>query len=108
MTTTGGPVTDDELERFCADAYPKLVGALAHHFRGRWLAEELAQEAMVRVCDRWTRVVACPRRWAGLPRGHETGPFTDAAASRRTARALSARVDRAVQRDADTADRLAV
>lgn len=58
-------MTDDELERFCADAYPKLVGALAHHFGDRWLAEELAQEALVRVCDHWDRVRKLSSRSAG-------------------------------------------
>lgn len=44
---------DPSLERFCVDAYPKLVAALTHHTGNRWLAEELAQEALIRACDRW-------------------------------------------------------
>jgi RNA polymerase sigma factor (sigma-70 family) len=44
------------LERFCADAHPPLVAALAHHCGDRWLAEECAQEALLRACARWAHV----------------------------------------------------
>jgi len=56
---------DDELARFCAEAHPQLVAALAHQFGDRWLAEELAQEALIRACDRWDRVsaLASPIGW---------------------------------------------
>lgn len=37
----------------CAATYPKLVGALAHHTGGVLLAEEVAQEALLRACDPW-------------------------------------------------------
>lgn len=59
-------MTDRELERFCAEAHATLVGALTHQFGDRWLAEELAQEALVRVCDHWGRVrgLASPVGWA--------------------------------------------
>jgi RNA polymerase sigma factor (sigma-70 family) len=59
-------VTDnDELARFCAEAHPQLVAALAHQFGDRWLAEELAQEALIRACDRWDRVrtLSSPIGW---------------------------------------------
>lgn len=46
-----------ELDRFCDSAYPRLVAALAHHTGDRWLAEELAQDALVRTCARWDRDV---------------------------------------------------
>lgn len=47
-----------ELERFCDNAYPRLVAALAHHTGDRWLAEELAQDALIRACARWDRDVS--------------------------------------------------
>lgn len=48
---------DLEKERFCASAWPKLVGALTHYCGGDvHLAEELVQEALVRACRRWRRV----------------------------------------------------
>ena len=48
--------TLDGYEAFCAAAWPRLVGALAHHTGDRLLAEELAQESLVRAGDRWDRV----------------------------------------------------
>jgi RNA polymerase sigma factor (sigma-70 family) len=110
MTTTRGPVTDaDELERFCADAYPKLVGALSHQFGDRWLAEELAQEALVRVCDHWPRVrgLSSPVGWA-----FRVGVNLGRSRMRRRASERRARQrhgpERTVHRDSDTADRMAV
>lgn len=47
---------EDEVERFCAEAYPELVAALTHHCGDVYLAEELAQEALVRACQRWEHV----------------------------------------------------
>lgn len=57
---------DRELADFCASAYPQLVGALAHHTGDVLLAEELAQEALLRVCRRWAhvRTLASPVGWA--------------------------------------------
>jgi RNA polymerase sigma-70 factor (ECF subfamily) len=52
-------------ERFCAAAYPELVAALTHHVGDQWLAEELAQEALIRAGDRWARVsqLTSPLGW---------------------------------------------
>lgn len=53
-------------ERFCAAAYPELVAALTHHVGHQWLAEELAQEALIKAGDRWPTVsgLASPIGWA--------------------------------------------
>lgn len=104
-----GDTEQEELERFCADAYPQLVGALTHQFGDRWLAEELAQEALVQACDRWTRVrsLASPVGWAfrvGLNLGRSR--LRRRGAERR-ARARCG-PDREVARDPDAADRIAV
>lgn len=48
--------TDASFERFCGQAYPRLVAALTHHCGDRDLAEDSAQEALVRACRRWARV----------------------------------------------------
>ncbi|MEX2621103.1 MAG: SigE family RNA polymerase sigma factor [Egibacteraceae bacterium] len=50
---------------FASREYPRLVGALSLHCRDRHVAEELAQEALVRAADRWTRVsaMAAPGAW---------------------------------------------
>lgn len=52
-------------ERFCAAAYPELVAALTHHVGHQWLAEELAQEALIKAGDRWATVsrLASPVGW---------------------------------------------
>lgn len=52
-------------EGFCAAAYPELVAALTHHVGHQWLAEELAQEALIRAGDRWSRVsqLTSPLAW---------------------------------------------
>lgn len=50
---------------FARREYPRLVGALSLHCRHRQVAEELAQEALVRAADRWPRVsaMAAPGAW---------------------------------------------
>lgn len=55
-----------ELEEFCSAAYPRLVGALALHCGDRHLAEDLAQEALIRACRHWRRVqtLQSPIGWA--------------------------------------------
>ncbi len=102
-------MTDAELERFCAAAYPSLVGALAHHFGDRWLAEELAQEALIRVSDHWARVrqLSSPTGWAfRVAANLGTSRLRRVAAERRARRRHGH--ERAVHHDSDTADRLAV
>lgn len=47
---------DGDFERFCEDAYPRLVAALAHHCGDLNLAEDCAQEALVRARQRWAHV----------------------------------------------------
>lgn len=67
----------DSFAVFCAQAYPRLVAALAHQTGDAWLAEELAQEALIRAANRWKRVgrLASPVGWtfavgANLGRSH--------------------------------------
>lgn len=100
---------DEELARFCARAYPQLVAALAHQFGDRWLAEELAQEALVRACDRWDRVrsLSSPVGWTfrvGLNLGRSR--LRRRAAERRAHARRGP--ERQVASDPDTADRMAV
>lgn len=99
----------EDLERFCAQAYPELVAALTHQFGDRWLAEELAQEALVRVCGRWDRVagLASPVGWA-----FRVGVNVGRSRIRRRMAELRARArrgpDEQVHEDPEVADRLAV
>ena len=55
-----------ECERFCAQVSPRLVGSLTLYCGDRLLAEEIAQEALVRAFERWGRVgaMASPEAWA--------------------------------------------
>lgn len=101
--------TSQDLEGFCAEAYPKLVGALAHHFGDLPLAEDLAQDALVRASDHWARVgqLASPLGWTfrvGVNLGNSW--FRRRAAERRARQRLGAPA--AGQADPDVADRLAV
>jgi RNA polymerase sigma-70 factor (sigma-E family) len=47
---------DVELEAFIAAESPRLVGLLALYVGDAGLAEELAQEALIRLCQHWPRV----------------------------------------------------
>ncbi|MEX2421664.1 MAG: sigma-70 family RNA polymerase sigma factor [Actinomycetota bacterium] len=63
----GMGVTDTQRaqERFCAEAWPRLVAAMSHYCGDVYLAEELVQEALVRACRRWSRVsvMSSPEGW---------------------------------------------
>jgi RNA polymerase sigma-70 factor (sigma-E family) len=56
---------DAELADFCRAAWPRLVGSLGLYVGDRGLAEDLAQETLVRVCLHWGRVRAAdsPAAW---------------------------------------------
>jgi RNA polymerase sigma factor (sigma-70 family) len=62
---SGLGATLDGYDDFCRFAYPPLVAALAHQTGDRWLAEELAQEALIRAGLRWSRVsrLSSPIGW---------------------------------------------
>jgi RNA polymerase sigma-70 factor, ECF subfamily len=57
---------DAELDAFCAQEWPRLVGALSLYTGDADLAEELAQETIARICRRWERVrdLEAPGAWA--------------------------------------------
>lgn len=106
---TGSTLTaTSRLEDFCVDAYPQLVAALTHHTGNQWLAEELAQEALIRACDRWDAHVSrleSPIGWTfrvgvNLARSH----FRRIAAERRA----QARVSRDAPDPPDHDDAMAV
>ena len=56
---------DRELHHFCVREHPRLVGALTLHCGDRHVAAELAQEALVRVCESWPTVsqMEAPGAW---------------------------------------------
>ncbi len=45
-----------EFERFARSQHPQLVASLTLYCGDRWVAEELAQEALVRARERWDQV----------------------------------------------------
>jgi len=54
-----------ELEAFCRDAHPKIVGLLTLFSGDADLGSELAQETMIRVIQNWRKVhaMASPMAW---------------------------------------------
>lgn len=49
------PVTEGSLEAFCRERHRPLVGMLGLYLGDRHLAEELAQDALIRLCSHWDR-----------------------------------------------------
>jgi RNA polymerase sigma factor (sigma-70 family) len=58
-------VAPADLTAFCEAEWPRLVGALSLYTGDADLAEELAQEAVARVCRHWRRVrtMDAPAAW---------------------------------------------
>jgi RNA polymerase sigma factor (sigma-70 family) len=61
-----GVVADIQLEEFCREQWGRLVGALYLYVGDRHLAEELAQETLVRAVQHWEDVARAdsPSAWA--------------------------------------------
>jgi RNA polymerase sigma factor (sigma-70 family) len=57
---------DAALVEFCREEWPRLVGSLSLYLGRRDLAEDIAQETLVRVCGRWRQVreAVSPSAWA--------------------------------------------
>lgn len=55
----------EDLNLFCRQVYPRLVGALTLYVGGRETAEELAQESLLRAIARWetVRQLEFPEGW---------------------------------------------
>lgn len=102
--------SDEELERFCATAYPRLVPALAYYCGDALLAEELAQEALVVACRRWAQVsrLRSPIGWVYRVGVNQANSWFRRQRAERRARDRVARESAAAHREPDTADRLAV
>jgi RNA polymerase sigma-70 factor (ECF subfamily) len=89
-----GAMGSEDLASFCRHEWPRLVGAMSLYTGRRDLAEELAQEALARVCRDWSKVRLAdqPSAWAyrvaiNLARSH----WRRGAASRRAHTRLAAR-----------------
>lgn len=95
---------------FCAAEYPQLVRALSLYVGDRYVAEEIAQEALLRACRRWSRVstLESPGGWTwkvatNLANSH----FRRQRAARRARRKLAEQTE-TVQYDPDGAVAVAV
>lgn len=64
----GDNAIDAELADFCESEHGRLVGLLTLTTGDRTVAEELAQEALVRLCDHWSEVRQMQHRRAWLRR----------------------------------------
>jgi RNA polymerase sigma-70 factor (ECF subfamily) len=58
-------VADQDLIAFCRAEHARLIGLLTLHVRDVHVAEELAQDTLVRLCEHWPRVreMERPRAW---------------------------------------------
>lgn len=101
---------DEALERFCAEAYPRLVSALTHYCGDVHLAEEFAQEALVVACRRWATVsrLEAPVAWTYRVGVYHANSWFRRLRAERRARARAGGHQRGVHDDADGADRAAV
>jgi RNA polymerase sigma factor (sigma-70 family) len=103
---------DGDAASFCEVLYPQLVGALTLYCGRRDVAEEIAQETLVRVWDRWPKVrdMASPKGWAHrVAINLANSRYRRLAAERRaTARLQQERPGADPDRDADLALRAAV
>lgn len=65
MADRPGDEDDAALAAFCRREYARLVGALTLYCGDAHVAQELAQEALVRACERWSgvREMRAPGAW---------------------------------------------
>jgi DNA-directed RNA polymerase specialized sigma24 family protein len=81
----------DDASAFCAAIYGRLVGGLALYVADRAVAEELAQEALLRTFARWDHVRALdtPEAWTWrIAMNLATSTFRRRSAERRARRRL--------------------
>ena len=82
-----------ELENFCAETYPRIVGSLSLLCGDAHTAEELAQDAYARLCRDWWRVRRMDRPEAWLHKvavNFAMSRFRRRAAERRASQRLEA------------------
>lgn len=98
-----------DLERFCRDQHARLVRWLTLHVGDQGVAEELAQDAIARVCQHWGRVgaMANPRAWLNRVAVNLATSWFRRRAAERRAQSRHGPMDPAVA-PVDAADVLAV
>lgn len=68
LTADEGTAVHDDFESFARREHPRLVGALTYLTGDHGTAEQLAQDALVRAHDRWSRVRRLDRPGAWVHR----------------------------------------
>jgi RNA polymerase sigma factor (sigma-70 family) len=108
MNRAEATVEDRVLVAICQREYAPLVGLLGLYCGSREEAEDLAQEALIRLASRWdSETIDNPRAW--LRRVGFNLATSRARRSMAHRRALRrAEMERAVEREADAADAVAV
>lgn len=66
VSTAGDCVVDDELEKLVSSVYRRLVGLLVLRVGDRGVAEELAQESLLKLVKNWDQVRVMENPWAWL------------------------------------------
>lgn len=100
----------EELVLFCQREHPRLVGALTLYCGDRAVAEEVAQEALARACERWEKVsrMAAPGAWVHrVAMNAATSRFRRRAAERRALGRLAGPAEMG-RSDPDGADAVAI
>lgn len=100
----------DDAAAFCAREYSRLVRGPSLHVGDRFLAESLAQEALLRACRRWEHVreLEAPGGWTWrVALNLANSGFRRQRVARRAQSRLQDR-HQAVHHDADSADTIAV
>ncbi|MFP4634677.1 MAG: sigma-70 family RNA polymerase sigma factor [Nitriliruptoraceae bacterium] len=95
---------------FCAEEFPRLVGALGLYVGDEAVAEELAQEALLRACRRWDRVsqLESPGGWTWRVARNLANSHLRRRQAERRARARLPTVGRIPDAEGDAADSHAV
>lgn len=96
-------------DAFCTAEHPRLVGLLALHVGDRLVAEELAQDALVRLQEQWpkVRLMASPHAWLCRVGVNLANSWWRRRYAERRAMALSASGQRSAGSD-DAADVVAI
>lgn len=105
-----GPGDVDEAAAYCAKVRPWLVGSLSLYCGDADVAEELAQDTLARVWDRWpdVRTMAAPEAWTYRVALNLASSHYRRRAAERRAAGRSAALRTTVASSADAADAIAV
>lgn len=105
-----GPGDVDEAAAYCARVRPWLVGSLSLYCGDADVAEELAQDALARVWDRWrdVRAMAAPEAWTYRVALNLASSHYRRRAAEKRAVGRDAALRSTTSASADTADAIAI